>query len=46
MVSKRPNAVCLHCNEPLLECDLDYNEYILLTPEERDLYKEVYNEKE
>ena len=46
MVSKRPNAVCLHCNEPLLACDLDYSEYILLTPEEREMYKAVYKEKE
>lgn len=46
MVSKRPNAVCLHCNEPLLACDLDYSEYILLNLEEREMYKEVYKERE
>lgn len=46
MVSKRPNAICLHCNKPLLECDLDYSEYIMLSTEERELYKEVFKEKD
>lgn len=46
MVSKRPNAICLHCNEPLLACDLDYSDYIMLSPEERELYKELFKEKD
>lgn len=31
MVSKRPDAVCLHCGNVLDICDINYVEYINMT---------------
>lgn len=45
MVSKRPNAVCLHCNKPLVECDLEYGDYTRLSAKERDVYKDIWRQK-
>lgn len=39
MVSKKPNAICLHCNTILKECDITYDKYTNLTSEERSNYK-------
>ncbi|MBE5961375.1 MAG: DNA-directed RNA polymerase subunit M [Lachnospiraceae bacterium] len=40
MVSKKPNAVCLHCNQKLVECDIDYTKFTSMDEEERIKYRD------
>lgn len=44
MVSKQPNAICLHCNKTLLKCDIEYSRYTRLSEEEREDFKEKWKE--
>lgn len=39
MVSKRPGAICLHCNRQLVECDIEYTEYTNMSETDREDYK-------
>lgn len=45
MVSKKPNAICLHCNEVLKECAISYDEYTKLSEEQRDIYKKKWKNR-
>lgn len=45
MVSKKPNAVCLHCNRDLVECNITYLEYTKLSQNERESYKRVFKQE-
>ena len=45
MVSKRPHAICLHCNKALIECDMEYDKYIKLSEVERESVKKTWKEK-
>jgi hypothetical protein len=52
MVSRKPDAVCFHCGTILEQCDLEYVDYMNMTENERNDYKQnfknrltTYNEK-
>lgn len=42
MVSRRPDAICLHCGAVLEQSNLDYRTYMNMTDEERSIYKSNY----
>lgn len=39
MVSRKPDAICFHCGAPLVKCDIEYSQYMVMTEEERNDYK-------
>ncbi len=39
MVSRKPDAICLHCGTILEQCSLDYPTYMSMTDLERNDYK-------
>lgn len=45
MVSKKTNAVCLHCDQELKACDISYDKYTKLDNEERQEYKMTWKQK-
>lgn len=46
MVSRKPDAVCYHCGSALKKCeDLEYVEYMNMTEEERNIFKEKYKNR-
>ena len=45
MVSKRPDAVCLHCGTVLDICDIDYTDYINMTEKKRNEFRENYKKR-
>ena len=45
MVSKKPNAICLHCDEELKQCDITYEKYTELDDGERQEYIELWKQK-
>ena len=45
MVSKRPDAVCLHCGTALDICDIDYTDYINMTEKKRNEFRENYKKR-
>ncbi len=45
MVSRKPDAICLHCGERLEQCDFDYGVYINMTENERNEYREKYKKR-
>jgi len=45
MVSKRPDAVCLHCGTALDICDIDYIDYINMTEKKRNEFRENYKKR-
>lgn len=45
MVSRKPDAICFHCGTVLDQCDIDYSEYINMTEEQRNKYKEQYQNR-
>ena len=52
MVSRKPDAICLHCGEMLEQCLIKYGEFINMTEEDRNVLKEecrkrlsLYHEK-
>ncbi len=45
MVSRKPDAVCLHCGMVLEQCDLEYGAYINMTEHDRSDFKENYKKR-
>ncbi len=45
MVSRKPAAICFHCGAKLEKTELDYNEYIHMTEQDRNTYKENYKKR-
>lgn len=45
MVSRKPDAVCLHCGTVLDRCELEYGVYINMTEDDRNEYKENYKKR-
>lgn len=42
IVSRKPDATCFHCGATLHKSDIDYVEYIDMSEQERDKYKEKF----
>lgn len=42
MVSKKPDAICFHCGNRLDKCEFEYRDFIDMSEEQRNLYKERY----
>ena len=42
MVSRKPDAICFHCGAPLVKSDVEYSQYMEMTEEERNEYKEKF----
>lgn len=45
MVSRKPDAVCLHCGTALDQCELDYGAFMNMTENDRNVYKEEYKNR-
>ncbi len=45
MVSRRPKPDCYHCSELLEKTDIEYEDYIYMTLEERDIYRQGYKKR-
>lgn len=45
MVSKRPDAICLHCGITLKVCDISYIEYINMNESKRNEYREEFKKR-
>ncbi len=45
MVSRKPDAICLHCGTKLEKCDFEYGAYMKMTENERDEYRENYKKR-
>lgn len=45
MVSKKPDAVCLHCGNILDKIDIDYVDYINMTQSKRNELRENYKKR-
>jgi len=45
MVSRKPDAICLHCGTILDQSNLDYRTYMNMTDSERIDYKDIYKNK-
>jgi hypothetical protein len=45
MVSRKPDAVCLHCGTVLDQCELEYGVYMNMTETDRNEYKENYKKR-
>ena len=42
IVSRKPDAICFHCGATLYKSDIDYVEYIDMSEQERERYKEKF----
>ena len=42
IVSRKPDAICFHCGERLHKSDIDYVEYIDMSEQERERYKQKF----
>ena len=42
IVSRKPEAICFHCGATLHKSDIDYAEYIDMSKQERERYKEKF----
>lgn len=42
IVSRKPDAICFHCGATLLKSDIDYVEYIDMSEQEREKYRESF----
>lgn len=42
IVSRKPDAICFHCGAKLHNSDIDYMEYIDMSMQEREKYKEKF----
>ena len=45
MVSRNPAAVCLHCGTHLDHSELQYAEFMDMSEEQRELFKEKYKKR-
>lgn len=45
MVSRKPDAVCFHCGFALEKSEIEYVEFMNMTEEERNTYKENYKNR-
>jgi transcription initiation factor TFIIIB Brf1 subunit/transcription initiation factor TFIIB len=45
MVSRKPDAICLHCGEVLDQCEIEYGAYINMTENDRNEYRENYKKR-
>lgn len=45
MVSRKPDAICLHCGTRLDQCKLEYGAFINMTENDRDEFKENYKKR-
>lgn len=42
IVSRKPDAICFHCGAALYKSDINYIEYIDMSEQEREKYKESF----
>ncbi|NLP16454.1 MAG: hypothetical protein GX379_05420 [Clostridiales bacterium] len=42
IVSRKPDAICFHCGAKLYKSNIDYVEYIDMSEQEREKYKENF----
>ena len=42
IVSRKPDAICFHCGATVYKSDIDYVEYIDMSEQERERYKEKF----
>ena len=42
IVSRKPDPICFHCGATLLKSDINYVEYIDMSKQERESYKEKF----
>lgn len=42
IVSRKPDAICFHCGTVLQKSELDYAEFVDMTEEQRERYKEKF----
>lgn len=42
MVSRKPDAICLHCGTRLDQCEVEYGAFINMTEYDRNEYRENY----
>lgn len=45
MVSRKPDAICFHCGSTLDKCEIEYMEFMNMTEEERNTYRENYKKR-
>jgi hypothetical protein len=45
MVSRKPDAICLHCGTVLDKCEINYGEFMNMTEENRNEFKENYKKR-
>lgn len=45
MVSRNPDAVCLHCGTVLNKSNLEYSLFMNMTEEDRNTYKDEYKNR-
>lgn len=45
MVSRKPDALCLHCGTHLDHCELEYVEFMDMSEKQRELFKEKYKKR-
>jgi len=45
MVSRKPDAICLHCGTRLDQCELQYGAYMNMTEYDRNEFKENYKKR-
>lgn len=42
MVSRKPDAICFHCGSILERCDIEYMDYMKMSEDERNTYKDNF----
>lgn len=45
MVSRKPDAICFHCGTVLEQCEIDYTDYMNMTEDKRNSYKEEFKKR-
>lgn len=45
MVSRKPDAICFHCGSTLDRCNVTYVDFMNMTEEERNHFKEDYKKR-
>ena len=45
MVSRKPDAICLHCGTTLDQCEIGYDKYMNMDEVDRNTYRENYKKR-
>lgn len=45
MVSRKPDAICFHCGSTLDRCNVSYVDFMNMTEEDRNRFKEDYKNR-